>query len=318
MNIFFLHLLPAICAAMHCDKHVVKMIIETAQILSAAHWLSGSKAPYSLTRNNNNKPMNWARASILNYRWLVQLGLYLCQEYTLRYGKVHKTQEILEWLRDNEPKLPVTKELTMFVPAVPEEYIRTNDDDEWDGVIESYRAYYVYDKRYFAKWTKREVPHWYTEGVEALTSDELEATKKKVIEYKKKNAAKLERKKKREREAEEEKAREEEEEEDSDDDGSEKENTKKQKTTKSTTTKTTTKTTKKASSSSSSSKKTTTQSVTTTTTTTTIATSLQMLDDAFRRTTRSGKVFSLTDTPIISKPTKVVMTHKYATRSRVI
>lgn len=194
-------MLPAICAIMHCDKHVVKMIIETAQILSAAHWLAGSEAPYSLTKNNNNKPMNWARASLQNYRWLVELGLQLCDEYTHRYEKVHKSQEILQWLKDNEPNLPDIP-MTSFEPAVPVEYIRSGSSDAWEDVIASYRAYYVYDKRYFAKWSNRDTPEWYTSGVAGLTPAEVKATEKEVLALRRKKesqeAAKKKAKEKRE------------------------------------------------------------------------------------------------------------------------
>lgn len=53
MNIFYLSRDPVLCAEMHCDKHVVKMILETAQLLSTAHWELGSTAPYKPTHKNH-------------------------------------------------------------------------------------------------------------------------------------------------------------------------------------------------------------------------------------------------------------------------
>lgn len=91
MNIFYLHSDAKECAVMHCDKHVVKMILETAQLLSTAHrLLDGNDDPILYKATHKNHPSAiWTRKSQKNYLWLTSLLQNLCQEYTYRYGKIH-------------------------------------------------------------------------------------------------------------------------------------------------------------------------------------------------------------------------------------
>ena len=92
MNIFFLSLDPAEAARLHCDKHVVKMILESCQLLYCAHWMCGTIMPSNAYKKThpNHPCAKWVRESQANYRWLCRLGLELCGEYTFRYGKHHK------------------------------------------------------------------------------------------------------------------------------------------------------------------------------------------------------------------------------------
>ena len=83
MNIFYLDSSPRTCARYHCDKHVVKMIVETAQLLCGAHWATGGKAQY-LAMGLNHPCGIWTRKSLSNYKWLCELGVNLCLEYTRR------------------------------------------------------------------------------------------------------------------------------------------------------------------------------------------------------------------------------------------
>ena len=122
MNIFYLHDNPKVCSQYHVDKHVVKMILETAQLLSTAHWLSGGEGPYRATHKNHPSAI-WARSNKSNYRWLCELGMELCKEYTHRYGKIHKTQQHLEWLTKNIPNIPNGK-FTQPTLAMPDQYKR--------------------------------------------------------------------------------------------------------------------------------------------------------------------------------------------------
>ena len=101
MNIFFLDYDTKKCAKYHCDKHVVKMILETAQLLCGAHWVTGSEAPYKLSHKNHPCSI-WVRESLSNYLYLCDLGLELCKEYTYRYGRTHKSQQIIEWCLDKK------------------------------------------------------------------------------------------------------------------------------------------------------------------------------------------------------------------------
>ena len=89
MNIFVLDEDPKFCAIAHCDKHVVKMILETAQMICTAHHFIGGydyHIPYKSTHTNH--PCNrWLRDSVENYKWLVQLITHLNDEYRYRYDK---------------------------------------------------------------------------------------------------------------------------------------------------------------------------------------------------------------------------------------
>jgi hypothetical protein len=152
MNIFVLSNEPIEAAKAQCNSHVVKMILETAQLLSAAH--PPEVAPYKHT-HLNHPCSKWTRTSLANYTWLVQHGLALCSEYTARYSKIHKTQAILEWLASNLPNIPDIGQ-TPFVVAVKDpEYWRENP-------VETYRAYYIGSKKRFARWAPRaNPPSWW-------------------------------------------------------------------------------------------------------------------------------------------------------------
>ena len=152
MNIFFLDFDTKKCAEYHCDKHVVKMILETAQLLCSTHWVIGSEAPYKLSHKNHPCSI-WVRESLSNYLYLCDLGLELCEEYTYRYGKRHKSQDVIEWCLTNKPNISDT-EFTEPPKAMPDEYKVNN-------VIESYRNYYIGAKKDFAKWKNRDIPEWF-------------------------------------------------------------------------------------------------------------------------------------------------------------
>lgn len=151
MNIFYLHDNPKVCSQYHVDKHVVKMILETAQLLSTAHWLSGGEGPYRATHKNHPSAI-WARSNKSNYRWLCELGMELCKEYTYRYGKIHKTQQHLEWLTTNIPNIPNGK-FTQPTLAMPDQY-------KSDNHIDSYRLYYIKDKSHLHSWKNRKTPEF--------------------------------------------------------------------------------------------------------------------------------------------------------------
>ena len=152
MNIFILDYDVKKCAEYHVDKHVVKMILETAQLLCGVHWVSGGNSPYKLSHKNHPCAI-WARESLTNYLYLCELGLELSREYTYRYGKKHKSQEIIEWCIDNKPNI-VDKGFTEPAKAMPDEY-------KVKSVVESYRNYYLGAKSGFASWKNRETPEWY-------------------------------------------------------------------------------------------------------------------------------------------------------------
>jgi len=91
MNIFYLDRDPYKAARMQCDKHIVKMILETAQLLSTAHIeLDGKQVAYKSTHKNHPSAV-WVRSNPRHYRWAHQHLMALGREYERRYGKTHKT-----------------------------------------------------------------------------------------------------------------------------------------------------------------------------------------------------------------------------------
>lgn len=154
MNIFVLDYDQQRCAQMHCDKHCVKMILETAQLLCGVHHMVGGDAPYKLSHKNHPCSV-WSRECIENYVWLCDLGIELCKEYTHRYGKRHKSQDIIEWSMLNLPDIVENGDITPFRLAMPDECKIEGD------TIGSYRKYYIEHKKGFAKWKERETPKWF-------------------------------------------------------------------------------------------------------------------------------------------------------------
>ena len=185
MNIFYLDRDPKTCAEMHCDKHVVKMIIEYAQLMSTAHRVLDGEEYYALSVNNRkikrwrhpefddvlmkashvHHPSNiWLRQSDSNYAWLYRLFLELTKEYTHRYGKAHACARLISSLRYIPKNIP-RAEFTEPTPAMP-------DDCKIAGnSLASYHKYYIEKKVSFAKWTKREVPLWFQNGINKANAD---------------------------------------------------------------------------------------------------------------------------------------------------
>ena len=156
MNIFFLDLDTTKNAKYHCDKHVVKMILETAQLLCGVHHMTSQvtpQVPYKLSHKNHPCAI-WSRESLSNYLYLCDLGLELCKEYTYRYGKRHKSQEVIEWCITNKPNI-YDKGFTEPPKAMPDEY-------KVKSVVESYRNYYIGAKKDFCVWKNRETPEWFS------------------------------------------------------------------------------------------------------------------------------------------------------------
>lgn len=182
MNIFYIDKDPQICAEQMVDKHVVKMILETAQLLSTAHriidgieyvekkYVNGSLPPryrnvkrWSLddSRDNvlyqathiNHPSAVWCRATNNNYNWLYCHFVALLKEYTYRYGKVHKCASMSNILRFTPQFIP-SGYLTPVTPAMAPEYLISNDS------VTNYRNYYKRGKTHLHKWTKRQPPEW--------------------------------------------------------------------------------------------------------------------------------------------------------------
>jgi hypothetical protein len=155
MNIFFLDKDVELCAKYHCDKHIVKMTLESAQLLCSVHWILGNEAPYKLAHKNHPCSI-WARGSLSNYIYLCNLGLELCKEYKYRYGRIHSSEKVIEWCLNNVPEI---KDIGFTKPplAMPDKY-------KCHDTIKSYRDYYINEKT-FAKWKFRNVPYWFNNQI---------------------------------------------------------------------------------------------------------------------------------------------------------
>jgi hypothetical protein len=139
---------------MLCDKHIVKMPLESAQLLCSPY--PKGTAPYRRTHYGHPCAV-WVRDSLDNYLWLVKHGLALCDEFNFRYKKEHKCREVINWCSNNRSALNLPeKGLTPFVLVMKDEYKK-------EDAVASYRAFYNMVKSRFAKWEKgRGVPEWYS------------------------------------------------------------------------------------------------------------------------------------------------------------
>jgi len=157
MNIFVLDLDPVKSAQSLVNKHIVKMVLESTYLLCLAHNICGGpeKPVYFYKgKGYKNHPCSiWARKSIQNYMWLAEHNCSLCEEYTFRYGKIHKVQRegLSNWLFNNIPNVP-NLGLTAFAEA-------TGDIHE-KNIVETYRKYYIEKKSHLFVWSKRGPPNW--------------------------------------------------------------------------------------------------------------------------------------------------------------
>lgn len=191
MNTFILSTDPVESARFHCNKHVVKMILESAQMLCAAHWLHLLKSknknlksfkrirdaqvwlyentdksfhpPWKMTHVNHPCTV-WTSENISNYLWQLKLCKSLINEYKIRYNKNHKVEDVVKWLTKNVPIQIKNEELTNFPICMDQKYIISIQGIP-DPVL-SYRNYYLKDKIRFAKWEPQtNIPKWFSEGI---------------------------------------------------------------------------------------------------------------------------------------------------------
>jgi len=156
MNIFFLDYDPKKAAIYHCDRHVVKMITETSQMLSTVHHFFNSKHSILMKPCFVNHPCNkWLRESRSNYLWTKELLIYLLEEYDFRYENKNKFLKSREIVKLNSPEALANLSLTMPALAMPD------DCKIFDNPVDCYREYYRKYKRKFATWKKREKPYWF-------------------------------------------------------------------------------------------------------------------------------------------------------------
>ena len=145
MNIFYLDKCPEKAARLQYNKHVVKMILESAQMLCTAHHcIMGEDAdvPYKPAHRNHPSTI-WARQSDENYTWLYRHMMELGKEYEKRYSKKHlsiiKCEDPLSIL----PGGILETGLTKMPQCMPDEY-----KDECS--IQAYWNYYIGEKHVVA------------------------------------------------------------------------------------------------------------------------------------------------------------------------
>ena len=171
MNIFVLDRNPEQSAKYLADKHVVKMVVESGQMIANAfslEHLADSTCPKTqkgLPRSHSylHHPCSkWTLESKDNFLWLCHHGLAIAHEYTLRYGKRHFTEDFLWWAMfrwDSADNINHEHEgLTEFAVAIPETAKAYEIAKTLPDVVDKYRAYYALDKAYLAKWTVRDIP----------------------------------------------------------------------------------------------------------------------------------------------------------------
>ncbi len=152
MNIFILDNEIEKCAQYHCDQHVVKMILESVQMLCTALNKKGFTTPYKSTHIKHPCVL-WVEESFENFTWLQNLAIALNTEYRFRFERDsdHKSifvlNEISNYNYDN-------RGLTEFAQAMPDKYKIPGN------AVKAYRQFYLGEKMKFAKWTKRHSPKW--------------------------------------------------------------------------------------------------------------------------------------------------------------
>ena len=181
MNIFVLEDCPVKAAEVQCDKHVVKMIVESGQMLSTAHrMLDGNLEVYVNANGRKARRYNlgdwrqqvlykavhyhhpctvWTMESNANYEWHYKHFIALCDEYTFRYGKTHGTDiKLREILKKVPSHIPWTNLYTPFKLAMQHEPQCMHENDP----VRSYQEYYqTKQDRFKMIWTKRDVPEWF-------------------------------------------------------------------------------------------------------------------------------------------------------------
>lgn len=157
MNLFYLHPDPQHAARMHCDAHVVKMILETAQMLCTAHHIHGTAQPCMYKATHRNHPSTqWVAETGAQYRWAWRLMFYLTHEHMWRYNHriPHKSYRVLRDVLPIPPR-PIMWDAEFRPPpqCMPCTY-------KGDDTVEAYRRYYIGEKSSFLRYTRREKPEW--------------------------------------------------------------------------------------------------------------------------------------------------------------
>ena len=161
MNIFYISDCPKYAAQWQCDKHVVKMCLETAQMLCTAYrrWEDPLSEELSTKLYKNahvHHPMTiWVGDSTQQYAWTYHHFMALLNEYTYRYGKVHASARLLKPL-DKIPEMMPNIKITPPPQCMPDAF-------KGSDCVEAYRRYYIHkaETAFEMRWTERDVPEWF-------------------------------------------------------------------------------------------------------------------------------------------------------------
>ena len=163
MNVFACDADPRMAAIALADRHVIKMTLETAQILSTTGILLGKPVPGGYRATHRHHPVTVGCVECPDYRaWVWEHGLALASEYTFRFGREHKSQIVIEnaeFLTDEAPPSPHLWALARFPLAMDDEH---KQDDPFDSYREYLRVKYAgwASKGRPPRWTKRSAPAW--------------------------------------------------------------------------------------------------------------------------------------------------------------
>ena len=188
MNLFVLDKDPVIAAQLQCDKHVVKMIVESAQMLCTTHrmldgnmkieeryvegslparyrkikrWTHTDKELDSLLYkavHMNHPCTKWTMLSACNYEWHYRHFIALCDEYQYRYNRQHSTDALLRSKLKQHPRNIPKQGLTLFPLAM-----KSNPECMFpDDPVKSYKLYYqTKQSRFKMTWKDRAIPEWF-------------------------------------------------------------------------------------------------------------------------------------------------------------
>jgi hypothetical protein len=160
MNIFSTSNDPDQSARWLVDKHCVKQGLESVQLLCTAYHEQGIEAPYKSSHRSHPSSI-WTRTSWDNFQWLIAHAHAIFDEYTARYGKIHKSQAVLEWCEDHAHLLGFDDfDLKPFAIAIAGDCeCRKLPNFESLSATEKYIKYIILDKKHIHAW-KRNKPDW--------------------------------------------------------------------------------------------------------------------------------------------------------------
>lgn len=182
MNVFILDNCPIVAAQSQCDKHIPKMVVESAQMLSTTHrMLDGVQCirPSKSGKTNvkyweiqddresllykavhmNHPCTVWTRETSENYLWHYRHFVALCDEYMHRFEKRHLSDKLLRHALSFIPVNITNWGLTTFPLAM-----KSNPECMFpEDPVKSYRLFYqTKQSRFKMLWNRnRDCPSWF-------------------------------------------------------------------------------------------------------------------------------------------------------------